>query len=241
MITLMSTFIYLQKETAVVVSCNRWSHLAEEADTKHEDGPLSVPALDLPKAVQRRLLPRKHRLGVAVTQSQANPPSPQMESDWGFSSCYLCLHRRESALPRLWAIPPEGWKEPPSFISWKELLQCSLQSCHGDLPLCFTRKSHPSPVVSVGCNVGDHSQQGSAAQPCIPISFREVRTKRRGTDYLYFMLVDSLTLYLQSLPYCCCHTQKDETEVLSFGALNELCVHPGNVHTAACRTNMSPL
>lgn len=96
-----------------------------------------------------------------------------------------------------------------------------------------------------GSQRGTYSLWPQAAGLCrtstFPISFREVRTERRGTDYLYFMLVDSLPLYLQSLPYCCCHTQKDETETLSFGALNELCVHPENVHTTACRTNMSLL
>lgn len=92
---------------------------------------------------------------------------------------------------------------------------------------------------------GTYSLWPQAAGLChtstFPISFREVRTERRGTDYLYFMLGDSLPLYLQSLPYCCRHTQKDKSEMLSFGALNEPCVHPGNVHTVACCTNTSLL
>jgi len=45
---------------------------------------MSVSALDIPKAVHSQALLRKHRLGVVVTQSQANPPSPQMESDGDF-------------------------------------------------------------------------------------------------------------------------------------------------------------
>ncbi len=77
-----------------------------------------MSALHLPKAVQRWLLPRKQRLGFVVTQSQANPPLPQKESDWGFSSCYLCLHQCESALPRLWAIPPGNGRLSTLVLSW---------------------------------------------------------------------------------------------------------------------------
>lgn len=85
---------------------------------KQGEGPLSVSALDLPKADQRQPLLRKHRLGVVVTQSQANPPSPQMECDWGFSSCDLYIHPRESVLPRLWAIPPGDGRVSALVLSW---------------------------------------------------------------------------------------------------------------------------